>query len=94
MEMNEVDPACVCLGPQKGHVICPCRERWFRKWLAGQGLVIVPREPTDEMEVEGLRIIQRARGDDYADEREVWAAMIDAAVGDRAQVETDPEDER
>jgi hypothetical protein len=52
----------------------------FRTWLDANGLVIVPRESTLEMDEVGLKEIQMAHNDGISVDAEVmWALMIAAA---------------
>jgi hypothetical protein len=52
----------------------------FRTWLDANGLVIVPRESTLEMDEVGLKEIQMAHNDGISVDAEVmWALMLSAA---------------
>ena len=47
--------------------------------LAENGLVVVPREPTEEMLAEGANV----EGPSYGCHEAIWQAMIDAALGEK-----------
>jgi hypothetical protein len=52
----------------------------FRQWLADEGLVVVPRESTLEMDEAGLKEIQMAHNDGISADAEVlWDLMVAAA---------------